>query len=157
MSNSFKKPTFTPLQQKFIDLWDGDIKATAEKAGMNYGYARLLLTKNNKKSNLIKKAIKAREQTEIRPKNIMSRQDRQSFWSKVSKNEEEKMTDRLRASELLGKSEADFTDKLITIDDKMGEAMKTLARKLDQLSIDELREIAFGTNSPRKKSVQQSG
>lgn len=61
-----------------------------------------------------------------------------------------------KALELLGKHLALFTEKVININDLTGEAMKTLAHKFDQLSIDELREIAFGTNTPRKKSIKQS-
>jgi hypothetical protein len=42
----------------------------------------------------------------------MTRQQRQQFWSKVAGDESQEMKDRLRASELLGKSEADFTENL---------------------------------------------
>ena len=61
-----------------------------------------------------------------------------------------------RALELLGKHLALFTEKVININDVTGEAMKALANKLDQLSINEVRKAAFGTDNPRKKPVQQS-
>jgi hypothetical protein len=57
-------------------------------------------------------AISQRRSTEMRDK-ILSRQQRQEFWSKTIENEEASLSDRLRASELLGKSEIDFVEKRI--------------------------------------------
>ena len=98
---------FTVKQQKLIDCYEGDIKKAAKKAKISYGYARQLLTKSN-----ILEAIQNRQDTEIRPKTIMTRQQRQQFWTDVANDEKVDMKDRLRASELLGKSEADFTENL---------------------------------------------
>ena len=98
---------FTLKQQRLIDCYDGDIKKAARKAEISYGYARQLLTKSN-----ILEAIKNRQDTEVRPKDIANRQRRQEFWTKVMDDENEDMKDRLKASELLGKSEADFTENL---------------------------------------------
>ena len=57
--------------------------------------------------------IKAKR-IEIAKQSIASRAERQSFWTKVANGEVDgaSMGDRLRASELLGRSEADFTDKM---------------------------------------------
>jgi len=107
LSQAKGKSGFTIKQQCFIDAYDGDIKKAAKKINMSYGYARQLLTKTN-----ILEAIKHREDTEIRPSTIMTRQQRQQFWSKVADDDNQEMRDRLRASELLGKSEADFTENL---------------------------------------------
>ena len=96
---------FTVKQQRFIDAYDGDIQKAAKKAGISYIYARRLYTKGN-----ILESIKHREDTEVRPKAIKTRQQRQRFWSDVMDDEGEAMKDRLRASELLGKSEADFVE-----------------------------------------------
>jgi phage terminase small subunit len=98
---------FTVKQQRFIDAYAGDAKEAARKAKISYGYARQLLTKSN-----ILEAIQNRQETEVRPKDIADRQERQAFWSKVMRNEKEETKDRLKASELLGKSEADFTENL---------------------------------------------
>jgi hypothetical protein len=57
------------------------------------------------------RAIKERQAERIRP-NILSREQRQEWWSKVVQDQAEEMKNRLKASELLGKSEADFTDKI---------------------------------------------
>ena len=98
----------TNKQQRFVDSYDGDIKKTAKKAGLSYGYCRRLVTKSN-----ILEAIRHRQDTEIRPKTIANRQQRQEFWTETMRDEKQDMRDRLRASELLGKSEADFIEHLI--------------------------------------------
>ena len=97
----------TDKQQKFIDCYDGDIKDAAKKAGISYEYARRLVTKGH-----ILKAIRNRIDNEIRPTMIASRQERQKFWSEIMKDKTQTMKDRLRASELLGKSEMDFPNKV---------------------------------------------
>ncbi len=96
---------FTTKQQKFIDCYGGDIKEAADKAEISYGYARNLMTKSD-----IFQAIKNRQDTEVRPKEIANRQRRQEFWTKTMDDESESMRDRLKASELLAKSEADFAE-----------------------------------------------
>ena len=95
----------TAKQQRLIDCYAGNIKEAAEKADISYGYARQLLTKPN-----ILETIRNRQDTEVRPRTIANRQRRQEFWSKTMEDETLGMGDRLRASELLGKSEADFVD-----------------------------------------------
>jgi phage terminase small subunit len=42
---------------------------------------------------------------------IATREERQAFWSKVMNDQVEDMSSRLRASELLGKSQADFIER----------------------------------------------
>ena len=44
-------------------------------------------------------------------KAIATRSERQSFWSSVMRSNEQMMKDRLKASELLGKSQVDFIDR----------------------------------------------
>ena len=95
----------TVRQQRFVDCFDGDIKAAAQKAGLSYEYCRRLVTKRH-----IQEAIKTRQDTEIRAADIADRQERQCFWSQVMRDPGEDIKARLRASELLGRSEADFTD-----------------------------------------------
>ena len=97
----------TTKQQRLIDCYAGDIKEAAKKADISYGYARQLLTKSN-----ILEAIRNRQDTEIRPKDIADRQERQAFWTEMMRDAEEETKDRLNASHLLGKSEADFTENL---------------------------------------------
>lgn len=97
----------TDKQQKFIDCYDGDIKKAAKAAKLSYGYCRRLVTKGH-----ILSAIRKRINTEVRPITIASRQKRQEFWSKTMKDTKQSMRDRLRASELLGKSEMDFPNRM---------------------------------------------
>lgn len=96
----------TDKQQKFVDCYDGDIKKAAKKAGLSYDYARRLVTKRH-----IVEAVRNRMDNEIRPEMIATRQERQKFWTDTMKDEEQSMRDRLKASELLGKSEMDFPNK----------------------------------------------
>ena len=42
---------------------------------------------------------------------IMTRQERQAFWTLVARSKDEDMKDRLKASELLGKSQGDFINR----------------------------------------------
>lgn len=102
-----KPRAFTDKQQRLIDCYAGDAKEAAKKAGISYGYARQLLTKSN-----ILATIQNRQETEIRPKTIADRQERQKFWTKIMRSRKEETKDQLKASELLGKSEADFTENL---------------------------------------------
>ena len=94
-------------QQKFIDSYKGNIEEAAKAAGYTYGYARKMMVTN---SNMVS-AIRNRGVTENAPL-VASRQERQRFWTDTMQDVEGEMKDRLRASELLGKSEADFTDKV---------------------------------------------
>ncbi len=102
------KPKFTVKQQRFIDSYDGDIKKAAQVADISYAYARQLMTL--KKHAHIVEAIQNREQTKSNNL-IMTREQRQEFWTKIVWDVEQSTRDRLKASELMGKSEADFTDK----------------------------------------------
>lgn len=96
----------THKQQRFVDCYDGDIRGTAKRAKISYQYGRLLSTKFN-----ILQAIRNRLNTEVRPKAISTRQARQEFWSEIMNNNCLLTRDRLKASELLGKSECDFPNK----------------------------------------------
>lgn len=69
----------------------------------------------------IKEAIHLREQERL-CEAIASRTERQRFWSSIMRNAEEKTTDRLKASELLGRSECDFSDR-VNIDGSVDIAM----------------------------------
>lgn len=149
------KEYITPKQQAFIDCYAGDAKEASIKAGISHGYARQLLA-----YSYIQDAIRERQENEVRPKRIASRQERQAFWTAcidfdirrlcddqgevkpidqldahsarmiqsikttetisrtskevtiIKRSVEYKIPDRLKASELLGRSEADFTDNV---------------------------------------------
>ena len=120
-----EKPKTTVKQQRFIDLYDGNLSESAKKAGISRSYAKKIVS-----NSTLLDLIKDRE-TERKREGIANREDRQVFWSGVLKGEivskttitqedgteiekivQPKMADRLKASELLGRSEADFTDNL---------------------------------------------
>ena len=97
-------------QQAFVEAYAGNATAAALAAGYSERSARSqgqrLLTKAD-----IKDAIKAREAKRLAP-TIATRQERQEFWTSVLRNEDEAMKDRLKAAELLGKSEGDFLERV---------------------------------------------
>lgn len=96
-------------QKAFIKAFCGNATEAAIKAGYAPRSARVhgarLLTNDN-----IVKAIAEREEIENR-ESIATRQARQKFWTEVMKDAKQEMKERLRASELLGKSEGDFVDR----------------------------------------------
>lgn len=99
----------TPRQQAFVDAYAGNATAAALAAGYSEKTARSqgqrLLTNAD-----IKDAIKEREAQRLAP-TIATRQERQEFWTAVVRDEEEQMKNRLKAAELLGKSEGDFLER----------------------------------------------
>ncbi len=98
----------TPKQQRFVDAYDGNATQAARIAG--YKNARVSGSLNMTKVD-ITSAIAARE-GKRRKKTIKTREQRQEFWSDTMDDTEQDIQARLRASELLGKSEADFTENI---------------------------------------------
>jgi len=119
----------TTKQQRFADFYDGNGYEAAKKAGYKGSYDVLAhIAEDNLKKVHIAIAIANREKKRNNP-HIAIREERQAFWTRVARGEElqkvvigtgenkriveipPKMADRLRASELLGKSEADFIER----------------------------------------------
>ncbi len=116
-------------QKRFVDLWNGNADETAKQAGYkDFHSSGMVALKNTTICNL----IKYKRDKEAEPF-IATRKERQEFWTKVTngetkdkilnKNGEEieikpKMSDRLKASELLGKSQGDFIDRVSVTDDR---------------------------------------
>lgn len=90
-------------------LTDCNASRAAQAAGYSsrtaYSQGQRLL-----KNVEVSKAINA-AMTERKNKLIATRERRQQFWTAVMMDTEQDMKHRLRASELLGKSEADFTER----------------------------------------------
>ena len=103
-------------QTLFVDYYttdpdtQGNCEASMLKAGYKAGYARKWAGKYIRAIRGIKEAIDEKTQ-EFREKSIANRTQRQAFWTREMNNPDNKLTDRLRASELLGKSQADFIDR----------------------------------------------
>ena len=104
------KDKLTVRQQAFVEAYAGNATAAALAAGYSERSARSqgqrLLTNDD-----IQEAIKAREAQRLAP-TIATRQERQEFWTSVLRSEDEAMKDRLKAAELLGKSEGDFLERV---------------------------------------------
>lgn len=97
-------------QLLFVEAYNGNATEAALKAGYSPKTAEsqgCRLLKNVK----VAEAIRARQDKAIAPL-VASRQDRQKFWTGVMNDKFEKMPDRLKASELLGKSEGDFLERV---------------------------------------------
>lgn len=110
-----KQKKFTAKQQKFIDLYEGNGTKAARDSGYSGTDKALSVIANGLLGNArIVDAIKARQvkspESKELGKRIASREERQAFWTKILEDEKKEMKDRLKASELLGRSEADFTE-----------------------------------------------
>lgn len=97
-------------QRRFIEAYDGNATAAAIAAGYSPKTARLQGHKNITKDNILE-AIQSRENKRM-GSTILTREERQAFWSDIIRNEDEKnIMAKLKASELLAKSEGDFLDR----------------------------------------------
>lgn len=110
----------TPKQQKFVDAYDGNGTAAARAAGYAGNDATLaqVASENLKKPEVLA-AIQVRNQVPAQVRAavaqagaVLTRAERQAFWSRVVLDDGAEMRDRLKASELLGKSEADFKERV---------------------------------------------
>jgi phage terminase small subunit len=95
---------FNTRQKKFIQYYAGNAKEAALKAGFSEKTGNQLMQRDD-----IKRAIQQYSQVEI-SKGILSKQERQQFWTQVTLDNQENMLFRLKASELLAKSQGDFMD-----------------------------------------------
>lgn len=100
----------TAKQQAFVEAYAGNATTAALAAGYSKKTAAFIGAENLKKPQ-IQDAIKAREARRLAP-TIATRQERQEFWTSVLRSEDEAMKDRLKAAELLGKSEGDFLERV---------------------------------------------
>ena len=102
----------TAKQQVFVMEYLNDCNATqaAIRAGYSSRTAYSIGQENLKKPE-IRQAIDT-AMKERRSKLIATREQRQEFWTAVMTDTEQDMRSRLRASELLAKSEGDFTEKV---------------------------------------------
>ena len=105
-----KKKELTPKQKRFIECYDGNATQAALKAG--YSAKTVHVQGPRLLANVrIREEIEKRE-SKAAASGIATREDRQKFWSDMMVSGE-RAADRLKASELLGKSQADFTDKVL--------------------------------------------
>ena len=91
-----------------MDFYDGNATEACRKAGYK-GNENTINQMANKlvRNGKIKTAIEKREKLSNK-RIIMDRESRQELWTMIALDKEERTDTRLRASELLGKSEGDF-------------------------------------------------
>lgn len=98
------------MRQAFVEAFCGNATEAALKAGYSpktaYSQGQRLL-----KNVEVKAAIAAR-QAPASSARIATREERQAFWTSVMRDPAEKTQDRLRAAELLGRSECDFAERV---------------------------------------------
>jgi len=102
--------TPTTMQQRYIDVFAGNHTEACRLAGYKnperQGYV-------NSRLPHLQDAIRARENARKNSKDgIAKRNERQAFWSKMMRDEASAAGNRLKASELLGRSEGDFLDRV---------------------------------------------
>lgn len=118
-------------ERMFVDAFDGDPTYAARIAGFAGAdaYIKVKAEKLLKLPHIIE-AIQDRAKYTLKSKNVIAtREERQAMWTSIMMNEDPyhkqevengipipegniPLTTRLKASELLGKSEADFVDKI---------------------------------------------
>ena len=103
-----------PHERLFVEQWNGDLQDTWERIRKECE----VKTRNLSYSAVKKMASDIRVVRAIRIYNahanpgIASKNERQEFWSSVMMDETERMSDRLKASELLGKAAKDFVEQV---------------------------------------------
>ncbi len=104
----------TARQKAFIAAYSGNASEAARQAGYSPKWADKFGPNLIGKNREIAAAIREREEKRVNSL-ILSREQRQVFWSTVVQDEDADMRDRLKASELLGRSEGDFLEKTLDV------------------------------------------
>ena len=121
----------TQKQQAFADLYDGNGTETCRKAGYKGSDNVLAVTATANLRNHKILTILLERQALRSNDNIASREERQEFWTNVMRGDEKetvilhtkdgddvelqipaRIAERLKAAEMLGKSEGDFVDRV---------------------------------------------
>ena len=100
----------TPRQKRFVEAFSGNASAAARAAGYSektaYSQGERLL-----RNAEILSAIQERENRQLSAL-VADRTERQVFWTSIMRDENQRMGDRLRASELLAKANGDFLERV---------------------------------------------
>ena len=97
----------TGKQRRFVLAYRGNATEAARIAGYSAASVEGHRLLRNPK---VRKAIAQREIITTR-QHIATREERQAFWTQVMADPAEDLKHRLKASELLGKSQADFLER----------------------------------------------
>ena len=100
----------TPRQRRFVEAYAGN----GTEAAIAAGYSPRSATEQASRllnRPAVAEAVRGREAAELEPI-IANRRQRQQFWSDTMRDTAEDIKVRLKASELLAKSEGDFLDRV---------------------------------------------
>ena len=98
-------------QKAFVAAYAGNGVEAARAAGYSGSDEALAVAASRLlRFDKVAEALRARE-TKRDSKRIATREERQAFWTEVFHDSEQNILARLKASELLGKSEADFIER----------------------------------------------
>lgn len=125
----------TDKQELFIKEYLIDMNATA--AAKRAGYSEKTAYSIGQE-NLNKPEIKQAIQEELENRKsalIATREQRQRLWTEIMYDTEQSTRDRLRASELLGKSCGDFIERIET----KGEAVLDLRAQVRSVMLEQLK------------------
>lgn len=103
------KNKLTARQKRFIDAYNGNATEAAKTAGYSEKNADKIGGQLMKNPRIVA-AIRARE-NERNAEAIATREERQRFFTAIMRDEGQPTRERLRATELLGKSEGDFVER----------------------------------------------
>lgn len=96
-------------QKRFIELYNGNGTEAAKAAGYSARSAHVFAARLLDDPRIVA-GIQAREKERNAP-DIAKAEERKIFWSAIMRDEGQDIKARLRASELLGRSEGDFIDR----------------------------------------------
>jgi len=108
-----KVETLTEKQRRFVEAYLGEANGNAYEAAKIAGYGgnkrslEVIGSENLRKPD-IRKAIDARTQ---KGGLVATREERQAFLTKVMRSETRRMNERLKATELLCKTQGDFIER----------------------------------------------
>ncbi|MEM6532951.1 MAG: terminase small subunit [Myxococcota bacterium] len=113
MAKLNKTKTLTEKQRRFVEAYLGEACGNATEAARQAGFAGSRTTlqqvgHENLRKPHIRDAIDERTESDAF---VLTREGRQRFWSQVMNDPNVEMRHRLRASELLGRSQGDFVDR----------------------------------------------
>lgn len=108
------KTELSRKQQAFVDCYTGNATEAARLAGYKGSDAvlRSIGSENLTKPNILK-AINNRAE-KLSDRRIATRQNRQEMWTEIMRDRTKDVRDRLMASKLLGQSQGDFIQRILS-------------------------------------------
>ena len=108
------KDGLTVQQRRFVEAYQGKAHGNATKAAILAGYSKK--TAGSQGQRLLKnveiaKAIQKQDEREEKAA-IASREERQEFLTGIMRSTEEKTVNRIKATEILGKMNGDFLERI---------------------------------------------